>query len=207
MCCKTIKNDFTFRCYTENPKNINDNIHIVPLGNYGLEAWWWKLSLFEDFNNSTNIFFDLDVVIQKEISDLKNIADNNLKLIKAYWKMDYDIRKLDHNINSSVMIWKNDLRYIWNHFMQDPEYYMIKYRGIDGYLYFEHNDSLSYLPRKIVYSRQFGIDEINSGNKELYKVESYPICIFNGWRKDTNMIGDEYKLDDDGYKGFEHYWH
>ena len=58
----------------------------------------------------------------------------------------------------------------------------------------------------------YGIDENNNYNpydpsskvKYFYN-EDYNICIFNGWKRKKNKDGT-YKLDDDGYKGFEKYF-
>lgn len=205
MCQKTIDDDFTFVCYTENSEGINSDIHITPLGDYDLEKWWWKLCLFEKPTDKVNFFFDLDVVLQSNITHLKTLVNNKITLIKAFWKPEFDSSIYDHNINSSVMIWTGDQTHVWNQFIDNPEYYMMKYNGIDGYLYYEHNDGIGFIPRGVVYSRMFGVDELLNSGPDLYTMD-YPICIFNGWRRETDMSDGKYLLDNDGYNGFEHYW-
>lgn len=218
MCRKNIDDDFTFICHTDNPEGINSDIHIIPLGDYDLETWWWKLCLFKESSDDINIFFDLDVVIQKNITHYKDYVEKDkLRIIKAYWKPWLEntepllSTEFDMNINSSVLIWQGNLTKIWNDFILDPEYYMMKYKGIDSYLYFHHSSMLNYFPKGEIYSRLYGYDENNywtpTGGKmpiSLYMMENYNICIFNGWLR-KSYKGD-YALTDEGYNGFEHYW-
>lgn len=228
MCQKNIDEDFKFICYTENPTGIVSNIHIMPLGDYDLENWWWKLCLFEKPTDEVNIFLDLDVVIQHNITYLKNYAEKDkLRIVKAYWKpyvnnMPLEVDNgnvkstdsFDMNINSSVLVWIGDLTNIWKQFISESDHFMLKYAGIDSYLYFNHNHILNYFPRNEIYSRLYGVDELNywssAGVKELpkgfYFEPDYKICIFNGWKRKKIDQSDEWVLGDSGYNGFEHYW-
>ena len=118
MCKKNIKTKFKFTCITEDSEGINSDIHIKPLNtSYDLETWWWKLCLFEDDTRTTNIFFDLDVVIQKDVTHIADYVENNkLMLVKAYWKPWLENaqpnvdRQFDMNYNSSVMVWRGNLQ-------------------------------------------------------------------------------------------------
>ena len=213
MVCKNFHSDFNFICHTENSKGINSEVIIKKLPDYDLENWWWKLTLFETPSNCVKIFFDLDVVIQKDITHLSEYAVTDmLCLIKAYWKP-YDLKMFDTNLNSSIMIWQGDCTDIWNKFLQDQEYYMFKYNGIDSFLHHDNLEKLLYLSKKEVYSRLYGIDENNyweagtdlNPEKYFYS-QNHNICIFNGWRRKTEYRGDRYLLDDEGYYGFEKYW-
>jgi hypothetical protein len=216
MVCKNFHGDFNFICHTENANGIDRNIIIQPLPDYGLEKWWWKLTLFQYPTKVPSLFLDLDVVIQKNITHLKDYCEpNKICTIKAYWKphridMEPIAPEFDMNLNSSIMIWKGDLRVVWETFMQDPEYYVFKYNGIDSFLYFHHFEKLNWLRPGEVYSRLYGYDENNyniAGNdisKRYYK-EDFNICIFNGWRRKKSRTG-KWLLDDDGYNGFEQYY-
>ena len=203
--------DFTFTCYTEDSTNINPNITIAPLNlDYQLENWWWKLCLFEKPTDDITIFFDLDVVIQNDITHFKNYCNGKIRLVKAYWKS-YKLKDLDMNYNSSVMIWKGDHTDIWKKFYSDPEYYMALYNGIDSFLYYNFKEKLDVFPKGEIYSRLYGVDEKDfwkpgTPRKKLYKKDNYSICIFNGWRRDTEITNGKYTLDDDGYNGYELYW-
>ena len=211
MICKNYHDDFTFICYTENSNGVHSNIVTRPLPDYDLENWWWKLTLFQYPAENTTIFFDLDVVIQNDITHFKDFCvEDMLCMIKAYWKP-YELKQFDTNLNSSVMIWKGDCTNIWNNFEKDQDYYMLKYNGIDSYLDHDQSEKLLYIPRGEVYSRLYGIDENNywkagSEFKEYFYSAEHTICIFNGWRRKTDYHNGKYLLDNNGYEGFEQYY-
>jgi len=223
MVCKNFSEDFTFVCHTENPQGIHPDIKIHPLDlSLDLEVWWWKLTLFQTVTDQVNIFFDLDVVIQHDITHLKDYAENDkLMMIKAYWKPwleDAEAnpkRQFDMNLNSSVLVWTGDLTKIWEQFIDEPEYYLLKYKGIDSYLCFDHTEKLNFFPRGEIYSRAYGVDENDywytpgsAGPEKMFISEDHNICIFNGWRRRRwyDREGHDFILDDDGYQGYEKYW-
>ena len=142
-------------------------------------------------------------------------------MVKAYWKpwlegVEPTAKKgFDMNLNSSVMVWTGDLTNIWDQFYEDIEFFLLKYRGIDSYLNFDHAEKLNFFPRGEIYSRAYGIDENDywytygtAGPEKLYYDEKYNICIFNGWRRKrwSDKPENDYILDNDGYDGYEHYW-
>ena len=223
MCQKNMQEEFTFTCYTEDPTDIDGGINIIPLDeSLDLETWWWKLCLFQNTSDEVNLFFDLDVVIQNDITHIKDYVEKDkLMMIKAYWKpwLENPVptikRQYDMNLNSSVLLWTGDLTDIWNRFIDDPEFYMMKYKGIDSHLCFDHTEKLNFFPRGEIYSRAYGIDETDywytpgsPGPEKMYFSELHNVCIFNGWKRRTwyDKEGNEYILGDEGYDGFEHYW-
>jgi hypothetical protein len=70
---------------------------------------------------------------------------------------------------------------IWNKFIQDPEYYMLIYHGIDHFIYHEGFTS-RYWPRGLIYSRKYGIDARDGwyqpGNN-WFKKDAI-VCLMNG---------------------------
>ncbi|MBI33145.1 MAG: hypothetical protein CMD98_04645 [Gammaproteobacteria bacterium] len=186
-------------CYTDDPTGLNPDINIIPIED-GLEGVWHKLAMFQkDFGGIKGkiMYMDLDVVVQRDISGLYYIH-NEFTMVKCYWKPieelykedpkysrfadDYHI-KTDMNINSSVMIWnQNENVHIWEHFLQDPEYHMHKYLGIDRFLYWEELTN-NFFSEGTIYSRNFGIDAINGWYKpwsQPYFKENGFICLLNG---------------------------
>jgi len=235
MVCKNYHDDFTFICYTENSNSIHPDIKIEPLPNYDLENWWWKLTLFENPNDDVNLFFDLDIVIQNDITHYKNYAeDGKIRVIRAYWKNFlyketgtiegekinpklYKNITYDMDMNSSVMIWIGNCTWAWKEFFNNPDFYMIKYRGIDSFLYYHFWENLNWFPEREIYSRGYGIDkDINWGRGMIYPElgsryfydPEYNICIVNGWNKKTkgNIPNSKFLIGDDAYHGLEHYW-
>ena len=224
MVSKNLSYDFRFFCYTDDETGIHPDVNIIRIGEDNeLEAWWNKLTLFQEgMFEGTCLFFDLDVVIQNNIDSLIDYLDEScLTKVKCYWK---DEQKIRHSIdpndpkssydmtnNSSVMLWKADnLHCIYDHFIQNEDYYMIKYRGIDRFIVHEGFDVKTF-DRGLIYSRLFGFDERNGGvrvhnNKyQLYKDESYLVCIFNGYSPSPNPSEGTH-IDDTAYEGFEHYY-
>jgi len=224
MCVKNIRDPFTFVCHTENPDQIHPDVKIQPLDlSLDLEVWWWKLTLFQNVTDEVNIFFDLDVVIQKDVTHLQSYVEKDkLRMIKAYWKPWLENpqpdpqRQFDMNLNSSVLVWTGDLTEIWKQFIEDPDYYLLKYKGIDSYLCFDHSSKLNFFPRGEIYSRLYGIDESDywytygstPGPEKHYYSNNHNICIFNGWKRKRwgGKPENDFILDDEGYDGFEHYW-
>ena len=215
MVKKNFTHNFKFICYTENSSQINEEIKIYPLKQeYDLEKWWWKLTLFENIANEPTMFLDLDIVIQRDISNYISLCnDNKIRTIKAYWKPHARNLKpqspgYDMDLNSSVMIWKGDCTQVWKEFYDQPDYFMCKYQGMDSYLYFHHKDILNFFPEKEIYSRLHGMDEKRmwwyESKKNLFYDENYKICIFNKWKMDKPFGGEG--IDDDAYIGFEKYW-
>ena len=152
MVCKNFHEEFTFVCHTEDPTDIHPDIKIIPLDlSLDLEVWWWKLVLFREQTDEVNMFFDLDNVIQGDITHYKDYVEKDkLMMIKAYWKpwledaVSNPKRQFDMNLNSSVLVWSGDLTPIWNMFYDNIEYFLMKYKGIDSYLCFDHPDMLNF---------------------------------------------------------------
>lgn len=224
MVCKNFHADFNFICHTENANGIDRNVIIQPLPDYDLENWWWKLTLFQYSTKVPTLFFDLDVVIQNDITHFKDYAeDSKIRVIRAYWKkylydeqglepyqklnpsMDLNGIWYDMDINSSIMIWKGDCTWAWDSFFENLDYYLIKYKGIDSFLYYHFFENLTCIPKGQVYSRGFGIDELgNPLDSKYYYDSNYNVCIVNGWKgKDVPTISNYLE---NAYCGLEHYW-
>ena len=75
-CKEFISQDFTFYCLTEKPKGLDKDIKVIPFPNGNkLEKWWNKMYLFDDNvvrQKGENLFFDLAIIIQKNIDDIAN---------------------------------------------------------------------------------------------------------------------------------------
>lgn len=225
MVKKNFKEKFDFYCHTENSEKINEAVKIVPLPKewevYKTEdyPYWVKLhSFFEKPTKETTIYFDLDIVIQNDITHLsKYCVNNKICFVKAYWKPHFHLKipqapNYDMDLNASVMIWKGDCTWAWKKFKENLNHYALMYNGTDPYLHHRHFGRLNWLPRGEVYSRLYGIDENDYYNPydpnskvKYYYNKDYKICIFNGWKRKKHKDGT-YKLDDDGYKGFEKYF-
>lgn len=211
MCVKNISIPFKMYCYTDCARGIKKDINIIRIPKENtLELWWNKLALFEEnMFKGMCLFFDLDVVIQNNINHIcDDYKKNKLTLIKIPW---------NDSINSSVMLWNSDeANYIWKYFNENPDYYVLKYRGIDRFIS-EEKLKINYFKEGFIYFRLYGVNKENCGPKlikyineknyehQLYYEPNYDICVFNSYGKEKNAkLGIH--LDDDSYKGFQKYW-
>jgi hypothetical protein len=184
---------YPFFCYTDDPKGLHPNIQVIPIED-DLEVWWNKLSMFKrDFGGIKGkiIYFDLDVVIQNDIETL--LAYDTFTLIKCYWKPYKELHttgiRHDMNINSSVMVWNaNENVHIWEHFNSDPEWFMLNYRGIDGFMFHEDLEA-EFFKENLIYSRLYGINADSWYNpQEAYCLKDAVVCLMNG-----QTVKEDYK--------------
>ncbi len=183
----------TFHCYTDDPAGLECNIIYMPQDN-DLEIYWNKLAMFQkDFLEGTCLYFDIDVVIQNNINHILDYLCDDLTMIRCYWKGDRVTdgsspkfkERWDMYVNSSCLLWKGgSLSSIWEHFDANADYYMVKYKGIDRFMFHE-GFTLKYFPPGLVYSRVYGIDLTTQPtviyySLRLFDIPEVPICIFNG---------------------------
>ena len=121
---------FEFVCYTEDAKNVNPDIRVEPISLIsGVVGWWYK-PMFFNHNlglNGTILFFDLDVVIFKNIDYLFTyepnkfciIRDFNRHVIRNYNKFNSSIFRLTTSMHCSV----------YTDFIKDPSSIIRRYHG------------------------------------------------------------------------------
>ena len=153
--------------YVDNLKHMIDKYSGIKYDTFEVirdekyDKWFNKLQMFDKFRDGQNLYFDLDIVIKGPVPDLLR---KDFTLCHAWW------RTPDHTpLNSSIISWQGDQSHIYKKFMEDPEYYMLKYnRGIDQFLY-ENIEYKTY--DKVCYSIK---------DKEYDKEDTnYNICLFN----------------------------
>jgi hypothetical protein len=104
---------FEFVCFTEDTTNINPDIRIEPIPLMsGVQGWWYKPMFFNPKLGLTGtvLFFDLDVVIFRNIDYLFTyepnkfciIRDFNRHVIKDYNKFNSSVFRLTTGMHSSV---------------------------------------------------------------------------------------------------------
>ena len=141
------KLDFTFHCYTDDPKGIDPEIEIIPqLKNPTLKGVWNKLRLFDEEMclEGKTFYFDLDVKILKD--PFIEVDWNRLTVVHSHFKDPSIIRQTNYDVtmNSSVMAWdygNPNIQKIWDHFNTGyRDYYLRKYVGIDRFITHEGID-------------------------------------------------------------------
>ena len=203
---------FSFYCYTDDPVDIISDVNIISKPDDDLELWWPKLRMFEKGFGGLKgwcVYFDLDTVIQNNIDVILNTRHNSLRMIKCFWKIvktnQIDPKhKYDMDLNSSCLSWKADsLDHIWQHFWEDPEYYMTKYYGIDRFMCHEELiDPTNHWPRKMFYSRHYGFEEGDDMVFENWYFDpNYLVCMMNNFHRVDEELFNQYQP----YKGLEEY--
>lgn len=193
---------FNFYCITDSKKHssINKNVNLISLPkDNDLEGSWNKIYLFDYCNEEgINLFFDLDIVIQKDWSVLlESYNPDKLIMVNAVWKRETGIESdfnaaspllsYDINVNGSVLLWNKKINSnIWNKFNSDIDFYLIKYEfGNDRFLVHEKVVEIDTFPLGIIYSRLYGGNVWGDEKNKMIKMRS-----LKGTRKDpmpTNM--------------------
>ena len=82
--------------------------------------------MFEKFTDDQNIYFDLDVLIK---------GDCNHLLRKEFTLCSPGGPAYHTPLNSSIMSWQGDCSWIHDKFMEQMDYYLLKYRRYGTNLY------------------------------------------------------------------------
>ena len=184
---------FTFYCYTDNGKDINPSVKIIPMQT-DLTQYWPKLELFKLFRQGTNIFFDLDVVILQPMERLLSVKTRTVSILYSQWKEGFLLphkkakpeNKYPTQYNSSIMKWQdNQGDEIYNYFQKNKDMILFKYRGIDRYLYHEPVQ-IDLLPTGIAYSYWKGAKYGKDTTPEKLRLD-YEVCILNNGPKQNEV--------------------
>jgi len=122
--------DFEFVCYTEDATNIDPKVIIKPIPLIsGVSGWWYKPMFFNPNLElrGTILFFDLDVVIFRNIDNLFTfetskfciIRDFNRHVIKDYNKFNSSVFRLTTGQHPQV----------YNDFIKDPNMQIRRFQG------------------------------------------------------------------------------
>jgi len=119
---------YEFYCFTDHVNlfdQVYGKIHYKPLPRYDMQGWWNKLQLFhpESGLKGVNLYFDLDVIILKNINCFANWQDDNTFGITNDFTG-------EEGFNSSIMKWNNinASTIIWENYFKDRP----KWRKVNG---------------------------------------------------------------------------
>ena len=164
--------------YVDNLKHMIDNysnlkydkFEVITENRYDDERGVFnKLLMFEKFTDDQNIYFDLDVLIK---GDCNHLLRKEFTLCSAHWRPAYHTP-----LNSSIMSWQGDWSWIHDKFMEQMDYYLLKYRrGMDQFIYENIDNYKLYTIEDKFCSYQTILDEqdyvvylFNQRNKEMLK--------------------------------------
>ena len=199
-CKQHISCPITFYCLTEDAKDLDPEIKVLSLpGCNKLEKWWNKMYLFDESivtQKGEKVFFDLDVILQKNIDDIINFdPEDCLCFVKTWWhdlESQYkDTRHIPHkytDLNSSVLRWNDSLNSseIFDYFNEYKSQILWYYRGLDNFFYNRRIVKTKMFPIGWVYSFNQGYVYPHDTEKHVYRDLPY-ICIFDSMGKSEDV--------------------
>tara|TARA_Y100000593_G_C4209056_1_gene285851 strand:- start:197 stop:823 length:627 start_codon:yes stop_codon:yes gene_type:complete len=196
---------YEFHCITDDPKGLDPHIKTIKLPNDPwIKSWWSKLWMFsKDFPLQGNIlFFDLDVIVFKNIDELFNYNPDKFMIIRDFnrcrvkdWKQS----------NSSVMRWKpGTMNYLWDEFVQNPSRVMQNNHGDQDWIMRRGHQDINHWPDEWIRSYKwemvgFKNTKIRKGVKHIFQhpariTENNKVAVFHGEPKPFNC-GDDFVVE------------
>lgn len=213
------KYDVHFYCYTDDAKGLDENItHIdfpdIPeihpkywFGSdnfkYGMARCWDrpKTMIFNTHNFAPDkptgkfIFFDLDVIIQSDLTPIIEYDYDNPRKLRSWWQDPRPMKtrqfKLSHGAytNGSCMAWMDDqTECIWQDVLENQERIWFTFTdGTDNYHSWRWGDFRpdgkpplwKHFPKEFAYSYNRGRDwDSNDLEVGIYRKDAI-ICVFN----------------------------
>ena len=130
MCKRNITVPYEFHCITDDLQGLDPHIKTIKLPNDPwIKTWWSKLWMFSpEFPLKGNVlYFDLDVVVFRNIDRLFTYDEGNFMIIRDFNRCRVPKWNLS---NSSVMRWTpGKLNYLWTEFKDKPNIIMQNNHG------------------------------------------------------------------------------
>ena len=199
MVQENYKHNFTFTCYTDDPIGLNWDTKPIPDVEplhpkywFGKENYCWDRAKFLVFNSHNFLgydghwcYFDLDVIIQNDISDLYELSLKP-RIINVEWdnpKHIHNRRFIDIRgtyYNSSVMCWNRDQceHIFWDAMQEEQLIFRTFYKGTDNYHFWRQKDFWNNIPLDWVYSYNRGKSHPHDLEAHKYR-EECKFCLFN----------------------------
>jgi hypothetical protein len=202
QCKKHITTEFNFYCLTEETKDLDPEVIVIPLpeDNY-YEKWWNKLYLFEKqvvAQQGEKLFLDLDIVIQKNIDCIINHdPEDGLTFVCTHWhnliKMKEDTRdtpRMYTDLNSSVLRWNDnlDVDKITKFVRDYADQMFFYYRGLDNLFGHQRERLLkiNFFPDGWAYSYNYGYMWPNDTRERVIRTEPL-ICLYDSMERPQDV--------------------
>lgn len=129
--------DHEFVCYTEDATGIDPEVRIEPIPLIsGVSGWWYKPMFFNPnlTLRGTVLFFDLDVVIFKNIDNLFTYEPGEFCIIRDFNRF---VIKNYNKFNSSIFrLTTGQHAHVYNEFIKDPKSQIRRFHGDQDWLRF-----------------------------------------------------------------------
>lgn len=146
-----------FICFTDDPTDFNPSISVRILPNNPVQGWWWKPYIFKRghfYNEDVNLFFDLDMVIVRNIDHFINYKSGKfigLEDVGRIWGT------RPPKLGSAVLRWQGDhYEHLWNNIEQDPGICK-KFHGDQDYIWSVCREQIEFFPADWIRSYKWEI--------------------------------------------------
>jgi len=205
------KKQFNFHCLTDDSTGLFSDIEIHSLpttfSKYPRTQIFTseKMCYFNDFKHISGkkVWFDLDILIQDDITELVDMEHNKPRFIMNYWRDPLSHVKnysfMTTPLNSSFVAWQDDVGYnLYEDLIHNEEKAFFTYPSFDKYIFYQcyRKNEINLWDRGIVYNYNIGAEYPNDLVPTEYRPE-YNICLFNtshkAWAKpnETQIELDE----------------
>ena len=205
MCRRHITVPFEFHCLTEDAKGLDPDINVIKLPALpGIKTWWSKLYMFspELPIKGTVLYFDLDVIIFRNIDCLFSHKPNEFMIIRDFNRCRVKDWKLS---NSSVMRWETGrLDYLWTEFSVNTAKIIGSNHGDQDYITKRADADIRHWPDEWIRSYKWEMmgrkdTKIIKGNKKVFEhpptiTEENRVAVFHGEPK-PSTCGDPFVVD------------
>ena len=201
--------EFKFYCQTDQELNIPGVIevpftHFYPI-NTGRFPDKPKLNLFEPGIwglSGRKVYFDLDVVILKNLQPLLEVYENKPVINKSWWQEDEGVNDDPINhlayrgiTNGSVYIWEDSeyTQSIWDHIKKNSKYIFHQaINGSDGYYSSIHLNKFDFVPRTMTMSYY---NQAKNDDAIICTIDTKINHPLYGTQKELHEIEDSWILD------------
>lgn len=147
----TIEHEFV--CFTEQTQGLDKNIITRPLPNIPRASGWWYKPMFfaPDFElKGTLLFFDLDVIIFRNIDNLFTYAPGKFCILRDFNR---SIRTNWQKFNSSVFrLESGSVPIVYNDFIKDPQSAIRRFHGDQDWIFDRVRTGFEYWPNEWIQS-------------------------------------------------------
>jgi len=138
---------FNFVCFTDNPTDLNPAIGIITLPNsLKLTGWWWKPYIFKKEHfapNDINLFFDLDMVIVKNIDKLIDYMPGKLVGLRDVGRV---FNRGRDKLGSAILRWTADEHStIWES-LETNQALAKQFHGDQDYIWHIRKEHINFYP-------------------------------------------------------------
>jgi hypothetical protein len=168
-----------FVCFTDDPIGLDTKIEIRSLPAMTIHGWWWKPYLFklDHFSaGDTILFFDLDMVIVKNIDHLITHKPNSFVGLRDVGRV---FRPGHPKLGSAVMKWPaGQFSHVWTNLEKDLSQSK-KYQGDQEWIYEQVKKEIEFYPDDWIRSYKWEIrnrgELLGLGPRSVFKEVRNPV--------------------------------